>query len=79
MSNYLTKSSNHFNLKRKFQTCLSESLISVFIPDLGVKMFGFVFEKPRAGLNFEDTVLLGVKKLFKTDYSAVTLIPHRLK
>lgn len=42
-------------------------------------MFGFVFEKPRAGLNFEDSVLLGVKKLFKTDYSAVTLIPHSLK
>lgn len=42
-------------------------------------MFGFVFEKPRAGLNFEDSVLLGVKKLFKTDYSAVTPIPHSLK
>lgn len=42
-------------------------------------MFGFIFMKSIAGLNFEDRVLLGVKKLFKTNYSAVTLIPHSLK
>lgn len=79
MSNYLTESSNLFNLKRKFRTCLLASFISVSIPNLGVKMFGFIFKKSIAGLNFEDRVLLGVKKLFKTNYSAVTLIPHSLK
>lgn len=42
-------------------------------------MFGFIFKKCIAGPNFEDHVLLGVKKLFKTSYSAVTLIPHSLK
>lgn len=43
MSNYLAKSSNLFNLERKFQTCLTASFISVSILNLGVKSVGFYF------------------------------------
>jgi len=42
-------------------------------------MFGLIFKKCIAGLNSEDHSLLDVKKLFKINYSAVTLIPHSLK